>query len=161
MTRRVAATLLLGALLFGGEAPALAPPPPPGGFSVTGQRDLRFQTVIAGIPTTVMWDSNQAGRWRLRGDAGSEVQLDFINLPTHLQNGVHLMPVSFSTTDAHWRSPGGGGEATFDPAVGTTARFGNSGQIFVYIGGTVIPPRAQQGGDYVADIDLDVYYTGN
>ena len=33
--------------------------------------------------------------------------------------------------------------------------------MFVYIGGTVNPPRAQQGGDYVADIDLDVYYTGN
>lgn len=160
MTRRVAAILLLGALLFGGEAPALAPPPPPGGFTVTGQRDLRFQTVIAGFPTSVTWDSNEAGRWRIRGQRNSEVQLDFINLPTELQNGTFTMPISFSTTDAHWRSPGGG-QGTFDPAVGVTARLGNSGQMFVYIGGTVNPPRNQAAGDYIADIDLDVFYTGN
>ena len=159
MKRRVAASLLLGALLFGGEAPAQAPPPGPS--IVQGQRDLRFQTVIAGFPTSVTWDSNQAGRWRIRGVKGAEVQLDFINLPIELQSGGYLMPVSFSTTDAHWRSAGGGGEATFDPSVGTTARFGNSGQLFVFIGGTVTPPPNQQAGDYVADIDLDVYYTGN
>jgi hypothetical protein len=108
----------------------------------------------------VTWDSNQAGRWRIRGQAGAEVQLDFLTLPTHLQNGTFLMPITFSTTDAYWRSPGGGA-ATFDPAVGTTARFGNSGQILVFIGGTVNPPRTQAAGDYIADIDLDVFYTGN
>ena len=159
MMRRVAASLLLGALLFGGEAPAQAPPPGPN--VVQGQRDLRFQTVIAGFPTSVTWDSNQAGRWRIRGQRGAEVQLDFINLPTELQSGAQQMPVSFSATDAHWRSPGGGGEGTFDPSVGATARIGNSGQLLVYIGGTVTPPPNQQAGDYVADIDLDVYYTGN
>lgn len=161
MKRRVAALVMLGALLSGGEAPAQAPLPGPS--VVQGRRDLQFQTVIAGFPTSVTWDSNQAGQWRIRGQRGAEVQLDFINLPAELQNGIHAMPVSFSATDAAWRSPGRGGgtPVVFDPTVGTTARIGNSGQIIVYLGGTVNPPPNQQGGDYVANIDLDVYYTGN
>ena len=162
MKKCVAAILLLGALLIGGEAPALAPPPPPGtrNFTVQAQRDLQFQTVIAGFPTMVSWDSAEAGRWRVRGQAGAEIQLDFINLPTHLENGTFQMPITFASGDAHWRSPGGG-QGTFDPGVGTTARLGNSGQMFVFIGGTVSPPRNQAAGSYVADIDLDVFYTGN
>jgi hypothetical protein len=152
-------TMLLGVLLLGGGASAQTPPPGP--RVVQGQRDLRFNTVIAGFPTTVTRDSNQAGQWRIRGRRGAEVQLDFINLPASLQNGVYAMPVVFSVTDASWRAPGGGGAGVFDPQVGTTVRFGNSGQIIVNIGGTVTPPPNQQPGNYVADIDLDVYYTGN
>ena len=151
--------LLLGVLLLGGGASAQAPLPGPS--VVQGQRDLRFNTVIAGFPTAVTWDSNQAGRWRIRGRRGAEVQLDFINLPASLRNGIHAMPVVFSATDAAWRSPGGSGAVVFDPRIGTTARFGNSGQIIVTIGGIVTPPPNQQPGNYVADIDLDVYYTGN
>ena len=153
-------TMLLGVLLLGGGASAQTPPPGPS--IVQGQRDLRFSTVIAGFPTAVTWDSTQAGQWRIRGRRGAEVQLDFINLPASLQNGVYAMPVVFSVTDAAWRSPaGGGGTVVLGPAVGATAPYGRIGQIIVYIGGTVTPPPNQQPGDYVADIDLDVYYTGN
>jgi hypothetical protein len=159
MKERVAALVLCGALLFGGGASAQAPPSGP--QRVDGRRDLRFDTVIAGFPTTVSWDSPQAGQWRIRGQRGTEVQLDFVNLPAFLQNGIHAMPVVFEVTSAAWRSPGGGGTVVFDPNVGTTAVFGNSGQIFVYLGGTVQPPPNQQPGGYVADVDLDVWYTGN
>jgi hypothetical protein len=151
--------MLLGVLLLGGGASAQTPPSGPS--VVQGRRDLRFNTVIAGFPTTVTWDSTQAGQWRIRGRRGAEVQLDFVNLPVSLQNGVYEMPVVFAMTDAAWRSPGGSGTVVFDPAVGATARFGRSGQIIIYIGGTARPPFNQQPGDYVADIDIDVYYTGN
>lgn len=159
MKERAAALLLCGALLFGGGASAQTPPPGPN--IVDGRRDLRFDTVIAGFPTTVTWDSAQAGQWRIRGQRGAEVQLDFVNLPFFLENGVHAMPVVFEPASAAWRSPGGGGTVVFDPQVGTTATIGRSGQIFVYLGGTVDPPPNQQPGSYVADVDLDVWYTGN
>lgn len=154
----VSSVLLLGALLLGGGASAQAPPPGPS--QVAGMRDLRFGTVIAGFPTSVTWESGQAARYRIRGQKGAEIQLDFINLPSSLQNGPNSLPVSFSTTDASWRSPGGG-SGVFDPNVGTIAVLGNSGQMFVYLGGTVNPPPNQQPGDYFVDVDLDVYYTGN
>lgn len=153
------ALLLVGALLSGGGASAQTPPPGPS--TVDGRRDLTFDTVIAGFPTTVTWDAPQAGQWRIRGQKGAEVQLDFVTLPLFLQNGIHAMPVAFDATSAAWRSPGGGGAVVFDPHVGTTAVFGRSGQIFVFLGGTVDPPPNQQPGSYVADVDLDVWYTGN
>ena len=124
----VSIMMLLGVLLLGGGASAQAPPPGPN--IVQGQRDLSFATVIAGFPTTVTWDSNQAGRWRIRGQKGAEVQLDFIGLPASLQNGPYAMPVLFTVTDAAWRAPGGGGgTVVFDPQGGATARIGSSGQL--------------------------------
>ncbi len=161
MKRGVTAVLLLGALLFGGGAPAQAPPPGPS--VVRGQRDLRFQTVIPGLPTSVDWSSNQAGQWLLRGQRGAEIQLDFINLPSSLQSGGNNLPVSFSVTDAAWRTPGGGNASTaFDPNTGATVRFSSrSNLMWIYLGGTANPTSGQAGGDYFADVDLDVYYTGN
>ena len=159
MKRRAAIFALCGVLLLGGGASAQTPPPGPN--NVDGRRDLTFDTVIAGFPTTVTWDSPQAGQWRIRGERGSEVQLDFVSLPPALQNGIHAMPVFFDGTSAAWRSPGGGATVVFDPHLGTTAVFGRSGQIFVFLGGTVDPPPNQQPGSYVADVDLDVWYTGN
>jgi hypothetical protein len=157
-TARVSIFVLLGVLLLGGGAFAQAPPPGPS--QVQGQRDLRFGTVIAGFPTVISRDSNEAARWRIRGAKGAEIRLEFVNLPASLQNGAFFLPISFSATDASWRSPGGG-SGVFDPTTGTTAVLGNSGQMFVYLGGTATPPSNQQPGDYIADIDLEVYYTGN
>ncbi|RKZ14162.1 hypothetical protein DRQ53_12190 [bacterium] len=89
--------------------------------------------------------------------------MDFINLPSSLQSGGNNLPVSFSVTDAAWRTPGGGTAATvFDPSTGVTARFSNrSNLMWVKLGGTANPTSGQAGGDYSADVDLDVYYTGN
>lgn len=159
MPRRVAAFLLTGALLLGGEASAQAPPPGP--WIVWGQRDLSFQTIIAGFPTSVGWNSSRASRWLVLGDPGSDVQLDFITLPPNLHKGAHQMPVSYSSTDAAWRVIGiGATDHVFDPNVGTSARFSNSGLMWVFLGGTAEPPPNQQAGSYSANVDLDISYTG-
>ena len=97
--------MLLGVLLLGGGASAQAPPPGPA--IVWGQRDMRFNTVIAGFPVAVAWNSNQGARWILWGGRGAEVQLDFITMPASLQKGAGAMPIGFSTTDAAWRAIGG------------------------------------------------------
>jgi hypothetical protein len=161
MKRRVAALLLLVALLSGGEAPAQAPPTGPSVLS--GQRDLRFRTVIAGIPTTIEWNSNQAARWLLFGKAGAEIQLDFVNLPTSLENGSHDLPISYGATAAAWRVNGSGGTSyVFDPRVGTTARFPSGRRLmWIYLGGTIDAPPYQPPGDYAAEVVLEATYTGN
>jgi len=162
--------LFLGVLSLHGEV-ALADLPQlaPGGnrgngpIRVRDRGDLRFGTVIAGIPSTVMWSSNTAGRWFIQGDPGAEVYLDFTNLPGSLQNGGNSMPITFSGSDAAYNTKNRTAGATnFDPTAGITTRLDpNSGHLNVWIGGTVDPPPNQQPGDYIANIVLDVIYTGN
>jgi hypothetical protein len=161
MKRRVAALVLLVALLTGGEAPAQVPPPGPSVLS--GQRDLRFRTVIAGMPTTIEWDSNRAARWLLFGKSGAEVQLDFLVLPSSLRSGSHELPITYGTVAAAWRVNGSSGAVhVFDPSVGTIARFPNGRNLmWIYLGGTVQPPPNQPPGDYAADVVLEATYTGN
>ena len=51
---------------------------------------------------------------------------------------------------------------TFDPSGGLTEFLdAASGELFVWIGGTVSPAAAQPAGVYTATIVLDVVYTGN
>jgi hypothetical protein len=172
MHRRAVAgfILFLGVLSFSGEvAQADLPPNAPGGnrgngpIRIRDRGDLRFGTVIAGIPSTVSWSSNTAGRWFIQGEPGAEVFLDFTNLPTSLQNGGNSMPISFSGNDAAYNTKNqSGGATSFDPSAGIAVRLDqNSGHLSVWIGGTLNPPPNQQPGDYVADIVLDVIYTGN
>ncbi len=130
---------------------------------VRPRRDLRFGTVIAGIPTSIPWSSSSAGRWFIQGLPGAEVTLDFVNLPSYLQNGSRQLPISFAVDDAAYAfGPHSGNATTFDPNTGTTVRLNpRNGHLTVWIGGTVSPPQTQQPGDYIADITLEVVYTGN
>jgi len=162
--------LFLGVLLLAGEtAHADLPSRAPGGnggngtFRVRPRRDLRFGTVIAGIPSSVSWTSATAGRWFIQGRAGAEVFLDFVNLPSSLQNGGNSMPISFATDDAVYAlGPKNNNAVSFDPNAGTTVRLDSrTGHLTVWIGGTVNPPQSQQPGSYIADITLEVTYTGN
>ncbi len=153
--------VLLGVFLFWGEASA-QPGVPSGPRRVLGQQELQFGTVLAGMPTTVALTDANAGIWRIWGNKNTEIQLTFVNLPTALQSGTLNLPISFSSNDAAYSDRfNGGALIIFDPNVGVIARLGNSGKMSVRIGGTVTPPPNQQPGNYVADIDLDVIYTGN
>ncbi len=163
--------LFLGVLSLHGEvAHADLPQLAPGGnrgngpIRVRDRGDLRFGTVIAGIPSTVMWSSNTAGRWFIQGEPGAEVYLDFTNLPGSLQNGGNSMPISFSGSDAAYNTKNRDqpGPPISIPSRGSRrASIPTAGILNVWIGGTVDPPPNQQPGDYIANIVLDVIYTGN
>jgi hypothetical protein len=132
-------------------------------FSIRGKSDLTFGTVLRGVPTSVVPPSPEAGSWSIRGEPQAEVQI-ILTLPDNLINEtVQTMPVTFGATDGAFGShPQGSDAQTFDPRLPlVTVIERNSGQLFVFLGGTATPSATQAAGTYVAPITLTVSYTGN
>ncbi len=134
-------------------------------LAVTGNNDLRFETVMPGIEKSVDKSTvGQAGEFQIRGTNSAEVTLDFA-LPDSLSRAALYLPLSFSSTDASYDDGTSGGQqapaGTINPHVQSNHRLGGSGLLMVWIGGTVHPNLFQNGGDYAAEITLTVTYTGN
>lgn len=132
-------------------------------LSIRGRNDLTFGTVLRGVPISVVAPSAQAGSWSIRGEPQSEIQV-VLTLPDHLLNETgQTMPVTFGGTDGAFDShPQGTSAQSFDPHLPlVTLIERNSGQIFVFLGGTATPSAVQAAGTYVAPITLTVSYTGN
>jgi hypothetical protein len=163
LTVAVAAALLLPTVAFAvsGTITATANVLTP--LSVTSNlRDLNFGDVFPGLNKSVAWSDATSGQWRIDGEAGKEVQMAF-TLPANLNSGPNSMPISFAATDAAWNTTNStAGAATFDPASGATELLdGGTGQLFVFLGGTVSPAPTQAAGVYTGTVLLDVVYTGN
>lgn len=132
-------------------------------LSVTNNlQDLDFGNVFPGVPASVLYSDATAGKWQVNGILNAEVDLTF-TLPGTLTNGPNNMPISFGANDAAWNTADVVGAATsFDPAVGATDRLdAATGDMFVWIGGTVSPAGNQVAGVYTGTITLDATYTGN
>ena len=132
--------------------------------SVTAQSDLDFGNVIPGTNKAVAITSASAGRWIVQGSGGAEVGLSFPALPISLSDGAsNTLPLVFTPTDAAYNpvlNPGGA--QTFDPSTGTSANIGASpAELYVWIGGTVVPAPAQASGTYTGTITMQATYTGN
>jgi hypothetical protein len=132
-------------------------------LSVTSNlRDLDFGDVFPGLNKTIAFNDVNSGKWRITGEAGKEVQMNF-TLPANLSFGANTMPITFGAADAAWNNADAVGAATtFDPAAGS-AEFldGGTGDGYVWLGGTVAPAAGQAPGVYTANVSLDVVYTGN
>lgn len=128
----------------------------------TDLRALDFGDVFPGLNKSVAFADGTSGKWQIAGEAGKEVQMDF-TLPSSLDNGGILMPISFGATDAgFFASDAPGSAAAFDPNSGATGFLdGGTGDGFVWLGGTVAPAANQAAGTYSATVTLDVIYTGN
>jgi hypothetical protein len=133
-------------------------------LTVTGIRDLQFQTVIAGIPTSVpRTNRQQAGFFRIRGARNAEVLIQF-TLPTGLSSpGQVDMPCSFGPADGGYgTSPQVPSMVAFDPNSNLVTRLAsNNGRLYIALGGTVSPPFTQTPGTYAATLTMTVTYTGN
>ncbi len=132
---------------------------------VTGNNDLKFETVMPGIDKSVDKSAvGQAGEFEIRGTNLAEVTLDFA-LPDSLSRGPLFIPLSFSSMDASYDDGTSGGQqapaGTINPNIQSYHRLGTAGQLTIWIGGTVHPGVYQNGGDYAAEITLTVAYTGN
>jgi len=137
------------------------------GILINGEHDLIFGTVLPGIDKTVdKADVGFAGQWEVRGDNSAEITLDF-TLPPELmhEDSASTMQITFSNTDASYDDGSGGGQTNplgvINPNGPLTLDLGVTGDMDVWIGGTVSPTISQTGGDYAAEIVLTVAYTGN
>lgn len=132
-------------------------------LSVTNNlRDLEFGDVFPGLSKSIAYDAATSGKWRVDGELGKEVDITFA-LPANLVSGGNSLPIAFGANDAAWSTVDVvGGATTFDPAAGATEFLdAASGEMYVWIGGTVNPAPTQAGGFYQATITMDVVYTGN
>jgi hypothetical protein len=137
------------------------------GIQISGEHDLIFGTVLPGIDKTVdKANIGFAGAWRIIGNNGAEITLDFV-LPDSLihEDSLTFLRIDFTNTDASYDDGTGGGQSSpagvIDPRGPSTLNLGATGGLDVWIGGTVRPTIIQTGGDYAADVTLSVAYTGN
>jgi spore coat protein U-like protein len=131
------------------------------GLAIANLRNLSFGTVFPGIDVTIAPTDPTSGHFRVLGGAGAQVQLTFPALPSLLADGGgNDMSVSFTATENPTDAAGTG--TACDTGTGCTATLdGETGQLHVYIGGTVSPGDPQAAGNYSATVTLNAAYTGN
>lgn len=134
--------------------------------TVTKNADLTFGSTAAGTPVSILPTDAAAANFSVSGTADSEVNATF-TLPT---GGLQLttdnsitLPVSFGASDASWALDGTNQATatTYDPSTTLTQALSGTGELHIWLGGTVSPAASQRPGDYQGDITLDVAYTGN
>lgn len=127
--------------------------------------NLSFGLVLPGVPHTVLpRDSRNAGLFQVRGPAGASVRIDFV-MPAalRLDNGGALLPLSFGPGDgvaSFTRDPDTGG-SPFNPHTPVIGSLGPGGFLYLRVGGTALPDRPQDGGEYHATIYLTVSDLGS
>lgn len=134
----------------------------PAAAQVTSLADLRFGTVVAGVPESVTPTSSDAANYRIHYTVLGLATNFELTLPTTLARvgGGATMPVSFCTTCGIYRinnsNPAGG--TTFNPAnnVSLPALVLNS-NVYIWLGGTVSPGSNQSPGSYTAGVVLTLY----
>lgn len=154
-----------GHILWVGLALALATPlaAQGKGLSASAGHDLTFGALFPGVATTIQpLDAVNAGRFDIRGNKQAEVDIE-LTLPAALVSGGGAqLPLTFGPADGSYsQTPNANGATLFDPRVPLVTRLGNSGRVYVYLGGTATPGGQQKSGAYSATITLTVAYTGN
>lgn len=132
-------------------------------FTTATGTNLTFGTVTAdGTAQAVAPTDAGAAQFDIAGTPGSEITVTF-TLPTQLTNGTDNIPIAFGATDAGYATDAAN-QATataHDPGtVLTTDLDATTGELYVWLGGTVTPAIGISGGSYSADITIDLAYTG-
>ncbi len=142
------------------DAPAFVVPRP---LVAIARRDLTFGTVHPGIPAPVSTtDVRYAGLFEIHGSKHETVRVELL-LPSKLTSATGAeMPLSFG--------PGDGSAATdrgrfhgipFDPRQPLVATLGANGKLYIRLGGTALPTRAQPDGTYRAAVTLSIFNLGS
>jgi hypothetical protein len=131
------------------------------GLAIAPLRNLDFGTVFPGLSSTVVETDATSGHLRVLGGAGAEVVVTFPSLPTTLDDGFgNSMTVSFTATYSPSDLAGSG--TSFVPSTGATTNLdGGSGELHVYVGGTVTAGDPQAAGNYSATVTMNAAYTGS
>ncbi len=147
--------LLLCALTLTSAAPASGQGQT---LEVRGVRSLAFGVVLPGVPRFVpRTDPANSGEFSIRGPQFSLLLLR-LTLPSSLTGpGAAAMPVSFGSNDAGFSVTGAPGtQFGFNPNVGGLGLLLQSGEGFVFLGGTANPIVGQAAGSYVGTVVLTV-----
>jgi hypothetical protein len=122
---------------------------------------LAFGSVFPGVTKVVAPSDLTSGSWSLAGAPNAEVTLTF-TLPANLSDGVNNLPIVFGGSSAGYNTANSrAGLTLVNPtAVATTRLDGVSGNLYVFIGGSV-SPTTEPAGAYTGSITLATAYTGN
>src|SRR5438094_706743 len=96
-----------------------------------------------------------AGRFTVTGQGSAGVSLSFV-VPANLTFGLNNLPISFTGSFNGINDPAGSGIGSFAGATGAT--LSATGNLFVFVGGTVTPSVSQAAGAYVGTVQMTVVY---
>jgi len=143
--------------------PRRVPVPEPVSLFVIALHDLRFSSVLQGIPKSVNpHDPDHSALFEIRGLAGASVRAEFVLPAALIGDGGDLLPVDFNAGDGYADPTRGSSSlgVVFDPHAPLITTLSSGGQIFLRLGGTVRPSRPQAGGEYRTIIVITVYNLG-
>jgi hypothetical protein len=117
---------------------------------------MNFGQVAAGRAKQIQPTDPAAGRFRVTAPAGRRITLTFV-LPTALQFGLSVLPISFGATDAAWSSMSSTAGATrFDPRLPLTVTVPSNGRVNLWLGASISPLPAQATGRHTGTVTLSV-----
>ncbi len=128
-------------------------------LAVTGTAPLAFGNVFQSVNRTVAAVDATSGRFGITGFGTSQVSLTF-TLPTTLASGPNTMPID--TWDVRSNATSATAGATAFAVTSGTPVLRNlaAGNLFLFVGGRVVPGAAQAAGAYAGTIVLAAAYTG-
>jgi hypothetical protein len=165
---RLAATLLALSCalpLHAQGARSRAVPMPENRLMALARMDLRFRSVLPGIPQSISpRQGDRAALFEIQGPSGAAVRVELL-LPEALVTGDEpfaRLPISFGAADGFYaRTENLEIGQAFHPLLPLITTLGDGGRLFVRLGGTVRPGLPQAGGAYRAEITLIVYDIGS
>lgn len=134
-----------------------------GGLTVTGGNDLLFGIIIPGLARTIAPTDPGAGTFLVNGEPGASVQLTFPGLPTAIGNGTPADDIPLTLSLVYNTANNAATGTTIDPSVTTptTSLEAVSGDLYIFLGGTVTPAAAQTAGAYTNTFTLQAAYVNN
>lgn len=126
---------------------------------VTGTAGLAFGNVFQGVNKTVLFSDATSGRFSISGFGISQVAMTF-TLPATLASGANTLPIDTYDIRSNGTNVTAGATAlTVTSGVPVNANL-VGGNLFLFVGGRVLPAAAQAQGAYTGNIVLAAAYTG-
>ncbi len=130
-------------------------------LTVNAGNDLDFGSVLPGFMKTIAVSDATAGTFDLSGAAAAEVNITFTALPANLTFGANNLPITYTGVHNTVNDPIAGA-TSFTPSAGdTTPLHGTTGELYVFLGGTVDATASPPAGTYTGTVTLTGAYTGN
>lgn len=173
MARLMKSSVLTAVILCAAASPATAQTPSGSilakanvltALVVTPGTDLDFGLVIQGVNKTVdpaaPASGTTSGKFSIAGQASQSVSVTFTALPANLTGpSSATMPITYTGIRNTTNSPSGG--VAFTPSTGIASTpLSGTGDLYLFLGGTVSPGTSQSAGSYQATVTMQVAYIG-